>query len=95
MDQGSDIVDQDQGSISMLGFAPQVLTVESIILWWQNATHVIQTQKQCLFFRNLLGWVCRRSQLKLSIGAEVNKLAKARKMRKPPGTLGLKKFGAR
>ena len=24
---------------------------------------------------------------------EINKLAKARKMRKPPGTLGLKKFG--
>ena len=24
---------------------------------------------------------------------KVNKLAKARKMRKPPGTLGLKKFG--
>ena len=32
----------------MLGFAPQVFTVESIILWWQNATHVIQTQKPCL-----------------------------------------------
>ena len=26
-------------------------------------------------------------------GTKMNKLAKARKMRKPPGTLGLKKFG--
>ena len=25
--------------------------------------------------------------------SKINKLAKARKMRKPPGTLGLKKFG--